>query len=318
MWRQLKALVPNASVLNFVEQVVKPDLIHINDKAALNVGVSLKKSNIPIVQHSRSSYHSTACKLGKLLSAFTIKGYAHHIISISEDEEDGFEHFKAKSIIYNTVDFNQVKEAKLARDSTRTQLGILNGEYLIGFAAHVTEKKGAWDFLTICKTLKNHKSLKFILVGQLDEVGPTYIGNGSFSPLSPKEFVENFIQEHQLENQLMVTGFRKDNLHLIAAMDVLVVPNKNGVLGRQPIEAQALGTPVIAQKGHSNRSKIIKDNLTGYLVDNINASIDLIQQITNKMHRDELSLAASSHAAGAFNPVTNMQKIEQIYLTLIK
>lgn len=318
MLYQLKALVSNNKLRNFIEIELKPHLVHINDKASLNVGVSLKKSGIPIIQHSRSSYHSTACKLGKQLSARTIIGYAQHVISISEDEEDGFEKFNQKSIIYNTVDFNMVKAAKLTRKSIRISLGINEHEYLIGFAAHVTEKKGAWDFLKLCKELSNNKQLKYILIGKLDEIGPTYLGNGIMSPLSPKAFVEDFIQKNKLTNQLIVTGFREDNLQLIAAMDILVVPNKNGVLGRQPIEAQALGIPVIAQKGHSNRSKIIIDGKTGYLVNDIDETITIINKIMSEDSFNTLSEAASTYAMQKFTPSINMQKIETIYQSLIK
>ena len=101
-------------------------------------------------------------------------------------------------------------------------------------------------------------------------------------------------------------------------MDVLVVPNKNGVLGRQPIEAQALGIPVIAQKGHSNRSKIIIDGKTGYLVNDIDETITIINKIMSEDSFNTLSEAASTYAMQKFTPAINMQKIETIYQSLIK
>jgi glycosyltransferase involved in cell wall biosynthesis len=280
MFKQLIALTFSSKLRKFIKEVVQPDLIHINDKASLNVGVSTKKSGIPIVQHSRSSYYITSCKLGKYLSAKTIKSFANHIICISEDEEDGFEDFSNKSIIYNTVDFNLIGIAKEKRIQTRHNLGINEQDILIGFAAHVSEKKGAWDFLELCRQLKHNSNFKFILAGHLDENGLTYLGKGKVLPMSPKAYVESFINENNLENQLIVTGFRKDILVLIAAMDVLVVPNKNGVLGRQPIEAQALGVTVIAQTGHSKKSRIIEHGVTGYLVQNIEQCIELLKQWT--------------------------------------
>lgn len=318
MLNQLKALIPNHKLRHFIEFELKPDLIHINDKASLNVGVSVGKTRIPIVQHSRSSYYSTACKLGKYLSAKTIKKYTQHLICISEDEEDGFETFKNKTTIYNTVDFSLVNEAKEKSLATRTNLRIEKDEYLIGYAAHVSEKKGVWDFLDLCRTLKEDNRLKFIIVGQLDNNGPTYLGNGKFSPLSPKNYIEEFARVNQLGDRLLLTGFRNDNLNLIAAMDLLVVPNKNGVLGRQPIEAQALGVPVVARKGHSNKSNIIKDGETGYLVDNIEGAIATIKNIINQNNFKTISKAASEYAEQQFNPVTNIKKIERIYRSLLK
>ena len=318
MFKQLKALMVNQKLEHFVINNIKPDIIHINDKAALNVGISLKNSGIPIIQHSRSSYFITACKLGKYLSAKTIKGFANHIICISEDEEDTFEKFQSKSTIYNTVDFELIKKAKDKRGQTREQLLTNKDEFLVGFAAHVTEKKGAWDFLELCKQLKYNDQLKFLLTGKLEETGNTYIGNGIIIPMSPKAYVESFIIENNLEDKLIVTGFREDILELIAAMDVLVVPNKNGVLGRQSIEAQALGVTVIAQTGHSQKSKVVKNGITGYIVQNIEQSINQLKLWGQNNEINKMAQSAKKHAEQSFNPVTNMRKIENIYLSLIK
>lgn len=317
MIRQFKSLVPNYKLKKYVLNNIRPNIIHVNDKASLNVGISLKKSGIPIIQHSRSSYSSTKCYLGKYISRNAIKYYSNHLISISEDEVDGFENYANKSIIYNTVDLELVERAKKRRGEKRLELGIKESEFVIGFAANVTEKKGAWDFLELCKEMKNQENLKFLLVGKLHDKGKTNLGNGIISELSPKAYVESFISEHNLEEQIIVTGFRTDNLELIAAMDLLIVPNKNGVLGRQPIEAQALGTPVIAQIGHSLNSNIILNNKTGYLVNNIQQAIlkatVIIANKTTSIMAEEAQEYANTH----FNPIINMQKIENIYINLI-
>lgn len=141
MLSQLRALFSNVKLRKFVLEEIKPNIIHINDKAALNVGISLKGFGIPIVQHSRSSYFITACKWGKYISAKKIKRFANHIICISEDEEDGFEGFSNKSTIYNTVDFNLIEKAKEKRNETRQTLGVIEQEVLIGFAANINEKR---------------------------------------------------------------------------------------------------------------------------------------------------------------------------------
>ena len=318
MVKQMNALIPQNSLKKFVLEQIRPDLIHINDKAALNVGVSLKHTGIPIVQHSRSTYATTACKFGKYVSAKTIKEFANHIICISEDEEDGFDRFSNKSIIYNSVDFKLINNALVKRGETRKELGISEQEVLIGFAAHVSKKKGAWDFLELVKKLKKSPESKFLLCGQLDEHGSTLLNDGKVLSISPKTYVETFIKENNLENQLIVTGFRKDILELIAAMDVLIVPNKNGVLGRQPIEGQALGVTVIAKAGHSSRSKVIENGVTGYLVKNIVESIEQLESWMESKNADIMSRKARMYAEKNFAPATNMREIETIYLNLMK
>lgn len=317
MFKQLNALRPNKKLRSYILNTIKPDLIHINDKASMNIGLSLKGTSIPIVQHSRSSYYITTCYLAKFISKKLINNYANHIICISEDEEDGFENNINKSIIYNTVDFVLAENAIAKRSGIRNQLNVKKEEFLIGFAANVTEKKGAWDFLELCKNLKNIENTKFILVGKIEDQGQTNLGNGQIINLSAKEFISLFIKENNLEDKLIVTGFREDNLALIAAMDLLIVPNKNGVMGRQPIEAQTLGTPVIAQVGHSLKSKIVLNGITGYLVNNIDQAITLTKELVLKKVGNEMASNAKIYAEQHFSPKQNMQKIERIYTNLL-
>jgi glycosyltransferase involved in cell wall biosynthesis len=316
MLKQLKALIPNVKLRDYIINDIKPDIIHINDKASINVGLSVKNMGIPIVQHSRSSYIITQCLVAKYLSKHSIQNYADYIIAISEDEEDGFENVNRKAVIYNTVDFKLVKEARDKKTDTRNNLNVKGDEILVGFAANITEKKGAWDFLELCKRLKNLQQVKFIMVGELSKTGNTYLNKNVTINKSPYEFVLNYLKENNLENRMIVTGFRQDNLDLIAAMDILIVPNKNGVLGRQPIEAQALGTTVIAQKGHSNKSKIIHDGITGFYVNDIIEAHEKIVHIINNHVKTEID--ARKYAELNFNPDINIKKIENIYLNLIK
>ncbi len=317
MIKQMRALIPNKKLKEYIVENIKPDIIHINDKASLNVGISLKKSGIPIIQHSRSSYHITACLAAKLLSIWEIRRFSSHIICISEDEVDGFEDIENKSIIYNTVDFDLVSKSKNNRYQTRKDLGVNSDEFLIGFAANVTEKKGAWDFLEICKCLSLHSSVKFIIVGNLDDEGKTHLGDGVYVNQSAKSYLTSFLENNKLENQVILTGFRSDNLDLIAAMDLLIVPNKNGVLGRQPIEAQALGTRVIAYHGHSQKSKVILNNKTGFLVKDVKEAVDKALDIIKNSSISVMANEGEEYARMQFNPFVNIKKIEKLYTKLI-
>ena len=157
-----------------------------------------------------------------------------------------------------------------------------------------------------------------MLAGKIDEHGSTYLADGNILHISPKDYVASYIEENKLEKRLIVTGFREDILALIAAMDVLVVPNKNGVLGRQPIEAQALGVTVIAQTGHSQKSKIVEHGVTGYLIKSIEEAIEQINQLVQHNEVNKLEQSAQNHAQENFSPIMNMRKIEHIYLNLLK
>ena len=112
---QLNSLKINKRLFDYVKNYIKPDIIHINDKASISVGISLKRLNIPIVQHIRSSYNSTRTVVNSFISSKFINMYADKLIVISEDELDFFERNKNYEIINNPVDLKKLKKIKSKR-----------------------------------------------------------------------------------------------------------------------------------------------------------------------------------------------------------
>ncbi len=315
--KQLIGLFPSFKLRALVKKL-KPDLIHLNDKAAMNAGFSCFGLNIPIVQHSRSAFHITACPLNKWLSQTIIRTYARHVICISEDEEQGFEKMTNKSIIYNTVNQTQSAEALIKRAQTRLNLGIQPTDFVIGIAENLGVYKGLFEVIKLADELLKksyYVQVKFMLVGNISDTDSlTRYG----IDLSSKAYVEDFIKKNHYEDKVIVTGYRKDALDLIAAMDTILIAKAHGVLGRQPLEAQSVGVPVVAINGHSGKSTIVKDGVTGYLVKQFSElSIAIEKLITNQTHKKNMSTAGLTYAKEHFNPQTNTMKIQAIYQQLI-
>lgn len=322
-FKQLKALLPDKQLANFIISL-KPDIIHINDKASINVGISMKGSGIPIVQHSRSSYCITASKINKGLSASSISMYAKAIIAISEDEIDGHENFENLHIINNTVPPAEVEQAIAQKSQKRKELGISEDEIVVGMVAAISYKKGAWRFMEMAAELvKKYPTtpLKFLMVGSVSDTGNTMLDDGKFLPQSPKQYIDTFIEKNNLQGKLIVTGFRNDALAVMAGLDVLVVANSNGVMGRQPIEAQALGIPTVVTQGHSGKSTILLNNQSGYVISNPINQVDLFKSveelINNPEKRAEFGHNGKQYAAQKFSPAINMGKIETIYKEIL-
>lgn len=318
MLKQLPSILPNSGLRRFILNDIRPNLIHINDKAAMQVGITMRNSGIPIIQHSRSSYHNVNCPLTKFISRTFIQNYSKEIIAISEDEIDGFESVKNLSIINNTVDFVLTDSARAKRSAIRASLGIKDNELLIGFAAAINSKKGAWTFLKLCNHLKNVSNVRFILIGKASKTGHTLLDDGSILKIPCEQYMQQFIAKHGLDKHIIVTGFRNDSLDLMAAMDLLIVPNKNGVLGRQPIEAQALGIPVVAINGHTGNSTVIDNGVTGLLVANENELIEQTEKlIENPIRLKQMSHKGIAYANQHFSPELNIRKIETLYDKLL-
>jgi hypothetical protein len=86
----LFALKRNKKLENELKQF-NPDIVHINDKSALIAGKAAKKLGYKVVWHLRSSYVGKKSKLLYHISRNTISKNSDYLISISEDELDGFE-----------------------------------------------------------------------------------------------------------------------------------------------------------------------------------------------------------------------------------
>lgn len=321
--RQLRAFLKNKGLLNLIKKI-NPDIIHINDKAAFNAGISLKKSGIPIIQHSRSTYKDANAKINTYISSCLIKRNSDAIISISEDEADLLENSKNFHIINNTVSPKRVELALTNRDKVRSEFDLEPTTTVISFIGAVSASKGIFSFLELaCQLVNKYKgiSLKFLVLGKVSTRGNTVLENSKSISQPTSEYIEEFIESNKIASKIKVLGFRKDALSIMAASDILIVPNKISVMGRQPIEAQALGVPVVVAQGHSGKSKIVVDGEGGFVIDSPVKIEELVSKvetlINNPELRKKMGEKGRAYAKERFNPETNMRKIEAIYQELL-
>lgn len=317
-WR---SYLPNLLLKKYFRSI-EWDLLHINDKAFISAGLAAKKFNKPIVWHSRSSYFPTYSRLNAWASMRTIRSIANRIIAISEDEVDGFENFEKLDIIYNTVDFSEVDVAINAREDTRRKLGLSGKDILIGqVSTTIGAVRGTWDFLNACGEIKKAlttQNIKFIIVAKIPllTTGITL----KKDDLDSLEKTKRLALKNKISEDLIMTGFQKDVLKLIAAMDVIVVCNRHGVLGRMPFEAMAVGCPPVVTAGHSGRSKIVIEKKTALIVPPLNPNAianAVVEIIQNPSLSKNLSDNGRIYARMNFDPQKNARKIEQIYLELL-
>jgi hypothetical protein len=147
--RNYLSLIPNFKVRKLIKGI-SPAIIHINDKAALNVGISSIGMGIPIVQHIRSTFYIIDAKVNKYIQRLAIKLYATALIGITESETEEFKTQHAKTI-YNSLDLSNAELATSLKEKTKKELK-LNENYInVGWVASCSKRKGLWDFLEIAK-----------------------------------------------------------------------------------------------------------------------------------------------------------------------
>lgn len=319
-FKQLRAGLPNPQIRNHILSL-KPDVIHLNDKSCMQVGISLHDTGFPIVQHLRSSYFTTHFFLNKWISIYYISRYSDQIISISEDEVDGFDNNSRVKVIFNTVEIEKAENAINQRFSTRKKLGIAENEIVIGFAAGISKMKGAWDFLKMASKLVNrypNLRLKFLIAGNAPkpQAHKTILQKIGLRE-TPYEVFK--IYSDKINDHLIYLGFQYQILDIISALDVLVIPTHLGAIGRQALEAMAVKTPVVVTSGHTGRSRIVMYEKTGIVVpiNDVEALTAAVSRlIENPYLREQLSLNGYEYAKSEFNPVINSRKVLEIYQEL--
>ena len=260
-----------------------------------------------------------------LISSSIIKHLADAIIAISEDEMDRFEDFARLSVINNSIQPDQIHQAISSKEQTREKLGLKLGELGVGFIGSLSEIRGAWDFIRAAGMVKQKHpdyKIKYFLVGKIPaaDTGGIRAKFGLAAPQDALEFARELgIQVNILED-LIFTGHRPDALDVMAAMDVIVVYSKMGVMGRPPFESMALGVPVIVSAGHSGKSTVVIDGKTGLVIPPSNPEMlaeVLIKLANNPSLRKCLSENGKEHAQVKFSPNINAQKVMSIYQALI-
>lgn len=330
-WNQLgsfynmKALIPDFKLRKIIK-TISPNLIHINDKAALNAGISAIGLKVPIVQHLRSTYYICNFFLNKWLSKLFIQLYSDLNIAISEDEAIDFNRKKTK-IVFNSLDTQKSYQLYNKRSFLREKLGFDNHHIHVGWVGKFNNVKGAWDFMEAAYHLKKlfpTYPLKFHMLAKLPdanqmEIAPKALFGVSLIPIIEK--ISLLIKEYELENDIVLHDFKPNILEYMTCFDISINCNRSSAFGRQAFETISVGTASVVTAKYLNRSSVIKNEVSalvakeGDIDDIVKLAAKLIE---NKSLRIKLSENGLKIAKEQFDFKIQSQKITQLYKELIR
>ena len=156
-------------------------------------------------------------------------------------------------IIPNGVDTAKFAPSNRSEDVRKSLGG--GDELLVGVIGRLDKLKGQVETVEAARILKDRGAkFKIVLIGE-----DTVNTGGTRSQL------EKMIRDYDLNNHVVLAGFRSDIPAVVASLDVLAMPSWAETFGRVLIEAMASRTPVIATSA-GGVADIVENNVDGLLI----------------------------------------------------
>jgi len=272
------------SIIGLIKKV-KPDIVHLNSSK-----ISILGSLAGIISKSKIINHKS-----KII--YTVHGWIFNE-PLSGSKKSFYLHaekftakFKNKIICVSKFDYDTALKNKIApkeklvtihngikpinllsREEARKKLGIDNSDIIIGSVAYLYKTKGFEYLIQATKILDDTGiNAKTIIIGEGKE----------------REELENWINQLNLKNKIILTGKIDNASELLKAFDVYVSSSVKEGLSYTIIEAMTTGLPIVATC-IGGSPELISDNEEGLLVDPANPE-KLAQAITKLINNSELS-----------------------------
>jgi glycosyltransferase involved in cell wall biosynthesis len=181
--------------------------------------------------------------------------------------------------VYDGIDLNRFS-GKGIRGIIRKEYQIKNEEAIIGNIAAIAPHKDYFTFLDTVKLLSGKIKAKYLIAGE----GPL------------KEKIESRIKEMNLEQDVFLTGFRKDLENVFADLDVLLYTSEEEGLGSTLLDAMAYGLPVVTTTA-GGIPEIVKNEfngLTAPVKDSQKLSMQVMRMLTDAPIREQMIVNAKN------------------------
>lgn len=283
----------------------KIDIVHSNTmRASIYSALAAHLSGAKFVWHVHDLYRSSPY-------LWLMSRLAHAILTNSQAAARLMPSIAQSktTVIYHGVTMPNFAPSAPARENVRSELGVQSDELLIGNVGWVAPWKGQQEFIEVARLIARQcPQARFVLVGAAsDERYAVY------------EQDLRALGARLLGDRLIFTGARSDVPAVLSALDLLLHCAKREPFGRVLVEAMATQVPVIAFSG-GGPDEIIAHGATGLLVDAgdvaamARAALELLAEPDRRL---AMGVAGRERAASVFEPVINVRRIEDRYLSLV-
>jgi len=199
------------------------------------------------------------------------------------------------ALVENTIDASRFASAAPAPD-------LRSDRPLVGFIGRLSPQKGVSYFIQAARrVLDAGIEAQFALVGE----GELDVGR--------------MVAEQDLNEHVVLTGYRPDIPQVLAALDIFALPSLYEGLPYTLMEAMAAGRPVVATSVEGNRD-LIQDGETGLLIPPRDAEAlagALIRLLSAPEERVRLGKMALAAARSRPTPEQMAQRMIELYLEIL-
>ena len=228
--------------------------------------------------------------------------YTDVLITINEEDYNRAKKFKANKI--EKIDGIGVNEQKFHIEMTeeeknelRKALGISKNDVVLTYVAELIPRKNQALIIEAMKQIvAENKNVKLFLVG-----------TGIL-----KEQYAKQIKELGLENNVVLTGYRKDVPKIFKITDIVVSTSKQEGLPINLVEAQMSGLPTISTNVRGNNEVTVNEE-NGYLVNDKNdLSERILSLCSNKETREKFGENAKENSK-KYRLEETLKQMDNIY-----
>jgi glycosyltransferase involved in cell wall biosynthesis len=211
--------------------------------------------------------------------------------------------------LFDGVDLDRFDPDRVDRMAFRQELGIREGEFVIGMVGRFSPGKGHEEFIDAANMIHSRSpEIKFVVVGEPsrgeDEYGKGICERGKI--LADK-------------GAMIFTGFRTEIPEVMAALDILAFPSHAEAFGDVLIEAMAMKLPIVSTNC-DGVIEIVVDEETGIQVPPRDApalSSALTRLVQDEQLRRSLGEAGRRRAEKMFDLKQRTDTLEGLYARVL-
>ncbi len=242
--------------------------------------------------------------------------FSHRIMSQSAEDMAIMKEQKIYSsekigFLGNGIDLAEFDARRFSEEEVcakQRQLGIADGNLVVGMVGRYVWEKGFGEFFAAAQTIaQRYGDVSFLTVGMALE-----------SERDPVDF--SILRQLGIDDRVTVLQARDDMAELYSVMDIVVLPSYREGFPRSLMEAAAMSRPVVASDVSGCRQTVV-DGLNGFLVpvkDSRALAEKIEQLITDGDLRQRLGAAGRGLAEERFDVNKVIERLRLCYRELLQ